>query len=84
MKNDLLMPAKYAIVSEDELTYLDGGELSDRQVKILLSTASVLITSIMLVPDVFAYMLSPVLKPITDQVDKVTTSITNSIKNIFS
>lgn len=84
MKHDLLMPANYALVEEDELTYLDGGELSEVQVKLLLGSASVLIASVMLLPDVFAYMLSPILSPITNQVEKITTSITDSIKNIFS
>lgn len=78
------MPASYTLVADDELTYLDGGELSELQVKLLLGSTSFLITSILLVPDVFVYMLSPILKPITDQVTKVTTSITDYIKDIFN
>lgn len=84
MKQDLLMPACYALVAEDELTYLDGGELSERQVKLLLGSASVLIASIMLVPEVFAYMLSPILSPITNQIDKITASISNKIGSLFN
>lgn len=83
MKNDLLMPANYAFIAEDELSYLDGGELSERQVKFLLGSASAVITAIMLVPDVFTFMLSPILKPVTDQINKVTTGITDKITGLF-
>lgn len=84
MENQTLhMPANYALVDSNEMVYLDGGELSELQVKLLLGTASVLIASINLIPNVFAYILSPILTPIGDAFTDLTKPIVDSIKNIF-
>lgn len=80
----LHMPASYALVEAEELTYLDGGELSELQTKLLIGGITAVITSVMLVPNVFAYMFSPILTPINNAIEGFTTKIVDSIKNIFS
>lgn len=82
-KNMLHMPVNYSLIEADELVYLDGGELSEVQTKLLLGSISAVIASVMLVPNVFAYVLSPVLNPINDALESLTKSIVDSIKNIF-
>lgn len=81
---NLIFPAHYSAVVEDDLVYLDGGKLSDLQAKLLLGSASILVASIMLVPNVFEFMLSPILTPITDAIGDIFSPITGYIKDIFS
>lgn len=81
---NLLMPANYAVVEEDEFVYLTGGELSDWQVKILLGSMSVVISSLLLMPEILDFVFSPILEPISNWLDKTTDSILNGIKNFFS
>lgn len=82
-RNALHLPAHYAIIETDELTYLDGGELSELQAKVLLGSISAILTSIVLIPNVFSYALSPILDPISNKIEDITKSIVNSIKNLF-
>lgn len=82
-KNALHFPAQYSVVGVDELVYLDGGELSEVQTKLLLGTVSVVITSFMLIPNVIGFVLDPIFKPITDAFDGMVDSVVDSIKNIF-
>lgn len=83
-KNTLHFPAQYAVVEADELVYLDGGELSEIQTKLLLGTVSAVITSFMLIPNVIGFIFEPIFSPITDAFDSMVDSIVDSIKNIFS
>lgn len=80
----MMMPANYSILSQDELIYTDGGELSERQVKVLLGTLSVLIASIQLVPNVYAFIFDPITAPIVDAVNSATNSLVTKIKNFFN
>lgn len=79
----LVMPSNYSLLAENELVYVDGGELSEFQVKLLLGTASVVIASFQLLPNVWGYVFKPITTPIVDAFTGFKDSIVGAIKSIF-
>jgi hypothetical protein len=80
----LQLPAHFSSLESEELVYMDGGRLSDTQANVLLWTASVLITSVTLMPNVYLYIFAPALSPITSTVESVTNSISSFFSSFFS
>jgi hypothetical protein len=68
----LRMPSSYATITEQELCYLDGGDMTEEQIQVCAAVISVFITSVMLMPNVYQYMLTP-----------VTNAIGSFFKNLF-
>jgi hypothetical protein len=79
----LRLPAHFSSLEQDELVYVDGGWLSDQQSEILLWSASALLATVSLMPNVYLYVFNPILSPITSAVESVTDGISSFVSSIF-
>jgi hypothetical protein len=77
------LPAHFSALEQDELVYVEGGQLSDQQAEVLLWSASVLFATVSLMPNVYLYVFSPILSPITSAVSNVTDGISSFFTSIF-
>jgi hypothetical protein len=78
------LPAHFSALEQDELVYVEGGRLSDRQAEILLWSASAFLATVTLMPNVYLYAFDPILSPILSAVDEATDSVNSFITSIFS
>jgi hypothetical protein len=79
----LRLPAHFSSLESEELVYVSGGRLSDKQAEVLLWSVSVLAASVAMMPNVYLYIFSPVLSPITSTIESVSDSINSFISSLL-